>query len=206
MTVTGTQPDSPREWQAVFVGDSARNCVVGSTAEHFPPARLDGYRLIAANETTRVATYRLASAGTAADSAASGPAGTRTEPSCSGSGQDDSGELRPSLYWRDVEALAAQLEPKAFDPNQPALIGWRKRTQAEALAHAAKVIELGWRRVSVDDDTAGLTEDEARDVAEALHCVEADGACHWPTVAGILAAEVRRLRAAVQALRDGSNQ
>ena len=31
-------------------------------------------------------------------------------------------------------------------------------------------------------------------VAQALHCVDVDKADHWPTVAGILAAEVRRLR------------
>lgn len=51
---------------------------------------------------------------------------------------------------------------------------------------------------------AGAVDEEGlRDVAEALHCVDVDSKnCHWPTVAGVLAYEVRRLRAAVLAVEN----
>lgn len=108
--------------------------------------------------------------------------------------ESESGRKAPPEFWAAVEALAAQLEPEAFDPDQPALIGWRKRTQAEALAHAAKVIELGWRRVSVDDDTV---ERVARAMwfgppAWDARIVQEEYAPIWRAKA----------RAAVQALRD----
>lgn len=54
--------------------------------------------------------------------------------------------------WAQVEALAALLEPEAFDADQPADEGWRKRTQEVALGHAAKVLAAGWRRVTEDPE------------------------------------------------------
>ncbi|WP_116051892.1 hypothetical protein [Amycolatopsis palatopharyngis] len=39
-----------------------------------------------------------------------------------------------------------------------------------------------------------MTEDDERDVQTALHCAETGNATHWPTAAGILADEVKRLR------------
>lgn len=59
---------------------------------------------------------------------------------------------RGSATWDAVEALAAILEPEAFDPDQSAVEGWRGATMNVALAHAAKVITSGYRLV-VDDDT-----------------------------------------------------
>lgn len=49
--------------------------------------------------------------------------------------------------WREVEALAAILEPEAFDADQAADETWRKVTQNRALAHAAKVVAAGYVRV-----------------------------------------------------------
>lgn len=42
--------------------------------------------------------------------------------------------------------------------------------------------------------------EEAEFVATALRAVDADSAGHWPTVTGILGAEVRRLRTIIEAL------
>ena len=39
-----------------------------------------------------------------------------------------------------------------------------------------------------------MTEDDERDVQTALHCAETGSATHWPTAAGVLADEVKRLR------------
>lgn len=47
-----------------------------------------------------------------------------------------------------------------------------------------------------------MTEDR-RLVAEALHCADTGSAGHWPTVAGILAAEVRDLRDELDECRRG---
>jgi hypothetical protein len=52
-----------------------------------------------------------------------------------------------------VEALAALLEPEAFDETQSADEVWRGVTQQRALSHAAKVLTSGYRRVLEDDDT-----------------------------------------------------
>lgn len=50
-----------------------------------------------------------------------------------------------------------------------------------------------------NDDRAALRDDEsARLVTEALYCADSGEAGHWPTVAGLLADEVYRLRAALQ--------
>lgn len=39
-----------------------------------------------------------------------------------------------------------------------------------------------------------LTPEQIDDVEKALHCADSGDATHWPTVASILADEVRRLR------------
>jgi hypothetical protein len=39
-----------------------------------------------------------------------------------------------------------------------------------------------------------LSDEERQFIEQALHCVDVDSAGHWPTVAGWLAVEVRRLR------------
>jgi hypothetical protein len=73
--------------------------------------------------------------------------------------------------WASVEALAALLEPEAFDPEQLADEGWRERTQNTALGYAGLVIAAGYRRVVEDDDTIER-------VARILHdrlCDRADG-------------------------------
>lgn len=59
--------------------------------------------------------------------------------------------LSPSPGWERVEALAALLEPEAFNPDQPADETWRHVTQQRALGHAATVIMAGYRRVTDDD-------------------------------------------------------
>lgn len=64
-------------------------------------------------------------------------------------------DLRASSPMDAVEALAAILEPEAFDPDQPADEGWREATKQRAIAHAARVITSGWVRVVEDDDTIG---------------------------------------------------
>ena len=45
-----------------------------------------------------------------------------------------------------------------------------------------------------------LTAEEAEFVETALYAVDSGSAGHWPTVAGYLADEVRRLRAQVEAV------
>lgn len=61
--------------------------------------------------------------------------------------------LSASSDWERVEALAALLEPEAFNPEQPADEGWRTRTRNTALGYAGLVIASGYRRVVEDDDT-----------------------------------------------------
>jgi hypothetical protein len=61
--------------------------------------------------------------------------------------------LSASSDWERVEALAALLEPEAFNPDQPADEGWRTRTRNTALGYAGLVIASGYRRVAEDDDT-----------------------------------------------------
>ena len=61
--------------------------------------------------------------------------------------------MRDVSEWAMVEALAALMEPEAFNPDQPAEETWRHVTQQRALGHAASVIMHGWRRVVEDDDT-----------------------------------------------------
>jgi hypothetical protein len=91
--------------------------------------------------------------------------------------------------WAAVEALAALLEPEAFDPEQPADETWREVTQQRALGHAAKVITASdYRRVVEDDDTIERV---------AIAMAEADG-YSWECSDGY-----RRLaRAVVRALRE----
>lgn len=68
MTVSDWGPDSPEDapdlggpWIARFGSDSVPDRPISAAPdEHFPPAELDGHRLKAANEATRVATYRAA--------------------------------------------------------------------------------------------------------------------------------------------------
>lgn len=64
-----------------------------------------------------------------------------------------SGDHSGSPTRAAVEALAALLEPEAFDPTVSASRAWREPTQAVALNHAAKVITSGYRLVSEDDAT-----------------------------------------------------
>lgn len=65
-----------------------------------------------------------------------------------------SDDLGAGRSWAAVEALAALLEPEAFDDSVP----WksdvtREEYRQRALAHAASAIMAGYRRVAVDDDT-----------------------------------------------------
>lgn len=64
-----------------------------------------------------------------------------------------SGDLRASSVYGWALDLAAQMEPEAFDYDQPADPGWREVTQNRAIGHAAKVWDLGLRLVSEDEDT-----------------------------------------------------
>lgn len=88
-----------------------------------------------------------------ADVIASGSAAVDPEQSATASGHDDSGDLSGPREWVMVEALAALLEPEAFDPDIAAAPEWRERTKDTALAYAAKVITSGYRLVSEDDTT-----------------------------------------------------
>lgn len=56
------------------------------------------------------------------------------------------GSGRGETTWAEVEALAALLEPEAFDPDQPADETWRKSRKAVASAHAARVLAAGYVR------------------------------------------------------------
>ena len=114
------------------------------------------------------------------------------------------GEARAS-----VEALAALLEPEAFDPNQLAAPEWRARTQDVAIGHAAKVITSGYRRVVEDDDTIERLAEAARS-REAVRFAENEkrrGGNAWLTPWSQLPENTRewyRLRVAdvVRALRE----
>lgn len=195
--VSGTQPDSPREWQAEFVGDPSLNRPVAALdGEHFPPARLDGHRLSSANEATRVATYSPVGGDgveTGAGSAAPGLTGALLPESRSGSGQDGSGELRASLI--------------AFILGAPSLSSKPTRTDATAIADA--ILADGWVRVSVDDDTlnrvaAALAAHDGYD----WHPDEGAGAYgKWGNSDVTRSGRyyLDRARAAVQALRGGDN-
>ena len=102
--------------------------------------------------------------------------------------------IRTRGDWEAVRALAAILEPEAFDWEQPADDRWREGTQWVAIAHAAKVITEGYIRVSVDDTTV-------EQVAAAMASNEGPA---WPELHKDIRRVYRRLsRAAVQALRDG---
>lgn len=89
-------------------------------------------------------------------------------PSATEGGAAVRNDLRGSAVWGQIKALAAILEPEAFDPDQPADPVWRQRTRDIAIGHAAKVLTVArdaktltaWP--SPDDDTA------VRAVAEAL--------------------------------------
>jgi len=114
------------------------------------------------------------------------------------SGNDGSGDLGASSTSRWIEALAAELEPEAFDDTVPAESGWREATRNQALGHAAKVFALGLRRVVEDDTTV-------RSVAEALAGV--DGwTIAWPAegqqLEPMLVRYLAQARAAVRALRE----
>lgn len=104
MSSPGPEPgeDLGGTWLAMFVDEPGRNRQVDAApGEHFPPAELDGCRLLAANETSRVARYRRPierdAVETGASSAVSGLSGSRREGSESESGHDDSGELSASM-------------------------------------------------------------------------------------------------------------
>lgn len=49
-------------WTAQFGDGRAERQVNAAADEHFPPRLLDGFRLVSANEATRIATYRAADA------------------------------------------------------------------------------------------------------------------------------------------------
>lgn len=104
-----------------------------------------------------------------------------------------------------IDALAALLEPEAFDPDVKAAPEWRERAKDTALAYAAKVISVGYRRVVEDEATVER-------VASVLATV--DG---WRVVDGQLQPDsdytldravpvfgtyTRRARAVVRALRE----
>lgn len=119
------------------------------------------------------------------------------------SGNAGSGDLSGPDGWQAVQALAALLQPEAFDPGQPASEEWRNRMQDEARGYAAKVITSGYRRVVVDVGTVDR-------VAAAL---ATDDAIDWDYVQGSARSgskwarnEVARFhslaRAAVRALRE----
>lgn len=97
-----------------------------------------------------------------------------------------------------VEALAAILEPEAFDPDQPADEGWREATKQRAIAHAARVITSGWVRVVEDDDTIDL-------LADLLWTRLNPRGRRWSELlGGASEAEFRdHARAVVRALREG---
>lgn len=86
------------------------------------------------------------------------------------------GEMRASSPMDAVEALAALLEPEAFNPDQLADEGWRARTQDTALGYAGLVIASGYRRVVEDDDTIER-------LAEVL--AKADGWFPWAQPVGV---------------------
>jgi hypothetical protein len=60
--------------------------------------------------------------------------------------------------------------------------------------------------IAMSDDARTWTEEDARMVAEALHCAETGTAGHWPTAAGWLAVEIDRLRAENAALRRAGGE
>lgn len=89
--------------------------------------------------------------------------------------------------WEAIEALAAILEPEAFNPDQPADEGWREATKDTALVYAARVISSGYRRVVEDEDT----------VERVVRAILAVNPAFRSRQAAVLA------RAAVRALREG---
>jgi hypothetical protein len=109
-------------------------------------------------------------------------------------------ELSPSSSWVAVEALAALMEPEAFDPNQLADEGWRERTRNVALGHAASVIMCAdYRRVVEDDETI---ERLARVIwASTLHPDLADDGS-WKWAKSKTDGYHARARAVVRALRN----
>jgi hypothetical protein len=75
-------------------------------------------------------------------------------------GDERTPPTRPRTTWAEVEALAAILEPEAFDLDQAADETWRKVTQNRALAHAAKVITSGYLKVEPDVRVFELKPDD----------------------------------------------
>lgn len=65
-------------------------------------------------------------------------------------GGEQTPPTRPRTTWAEVEALAAILEPEAFDLGQSADEDWRKATQNKALTHAARAISTGYLKVEPD--------------------------------------------------------
>jgi hypothetical protein len=117
------------------------------------------------------------------------------------------GETRDSSSWAAVEALAALMEPEAFNPDQPADEVWRERTRNVALGHAATLIMCAdYRRVVEDDDTIERLA-EIRALSKALEASRqhaqrarrealAEDTCRfWSGVGGFLRSRIRALEA-----------
>lgn len=152
-----------------------------------------------------------------AEMPAGSPAPERTGsiPSESGSesGNDGSGELRATHPLDRARALAAELEPEAFDGSNWASEETRRAHQDRAIYFAIKVIDAGWVRVSVDDTTVERVAESCRGreaVRFAAREVERGGNARltpWPELPehtrDWYRERVRDVLAAVQALRDG---
>jgi hypothetical protein len=85
-------------------------------------------------------------------------------------------------------------EPPGPDPRELAA------AEREVHIHAGTHGWIAGKRVMAEYDRmkavlADPTDEDSRLVAEALHCADTGDAGHWPIAAGILADEVRRLRA-----------
>lgn len=102
----------------------------------------------------------------------------------------------------EVLALAALLEPEAFDPDVPAAPEWRERAKDTALGYAAKAITSGYRRVVVDDTTV---ERVAQSIYSRKHRITVDGARQvWPSLGPhVKRALIDTATAAVRAVLEG---
>ena len=123
-------------------------------------------------------------------------------PSATEGGRAVSGDLSGPSALAMVRALAALLEPEAFDPDIAASPEWREPTQACALNHAAKVITSGYRLVSEDDTTVEIraltkTLEASRDHARRARREGLDDeTCRfWSGVSGFLRSRIRALEA-----------
>lgn len=124
-----------------------------------------------------------------------------TTPRTGGTGVERTSEIRSSSDWARVEALAALLEPEAFNPDQPADEKWRERTKDTALAYAAQVVATGWvkaptpQAVKIEalEEALEASRDHARRARR--EGLDEDTCRFWSGTSGWLRSRIRALSA-----------